>query len=175
MSTLLASAAKSIKPPRHKARPLRIIAAALIVAVGVGVLAFKMDGIDAAKLAYRLLDFELCYPGIACGFLLSLGCMARWFIVPTDRKRTEWVLVGVMSAGPFCNVALGITKALSHIRSLKYDEFVYRLDRIFVEPSFFIVRLVQHYIALHITLILAYTLLPFVIAGVFAVYLWGRS
>jgi hypothetical protein len=109
--------------------------------------------------AHRLLNFALSYPGVAFGFLLSLACAARWFIVPTDRKRTEWLLVGVMFANPLNNVAWSIAKTLSRIRPLKYDEFAYRVDRIFEEPSFFIGRLVQHHIALKILLSLTYNLL----------------
>jgi hypothetical protein len=62
MSSLLAGFAKSIKPPNHKISPTRTIVAALIVAVGIGFIAFAFGGKDAAQQDYRGLKGLLAVP-----------------------------------------------------------------------------------------------------------------
>src|SRR5437773_1332358 len=55
MSTLLDTSPKTHETSKDKVTPIKVIAAALMLAVGVGILAYAMDSTDAAKRDY------MCY------------------------------------------------------------------------------------------------------------------
>jgi hypothetical protein len=115
------------------------------------------------------------YPSVACVAALVPLLAARWYFVPLDRKRTEWVLVVTALAVPLCAAAEAIANALSRIRPLKYDLFIYRIDALFGQPSFVVGRAVAQHLPLRILVSVSYGALPIAMVGVFAVTLWLRS
>jgi hypothetical protein len=119
------------------------------------------------------MNFLITYPAIALTLPLLLAVAARWSMVPGDRKRTEWLLVAAVLATPLGAFAEGIAIALSRLRPLKYDLYVYRIDQLFGEPSFVLGSLVYHHRALMILVSITYGILPVVILGVFALYLYS--
>ncbi len=114
------------------------------------------------------------YTGFTIPALVSLICLARWFVVPTDRKRTEWLLVAVLLAEPARVLSLVIAQALSRLRPLKYDLYIYRVDAIFGEPSFRLGQIVLPHHGLDVVMQVSYSLLSLGMVGTFAVYLWLR-
>ncbi len=121
------------------------------------------------------MNFIFIYPSVVVGLVLVLGTAVRWCLVPTDRKRTEWLLAAAALAVPAEVAAQGTANALSRLRPLKFDEFVYWIDAIFGQPSFVLGRLVEHHRILVILVSVTYGLLPMVIIFVFATYLWRRT
>lgn len=121
------------------------------------------------------MNFLISYPSVALTLPLALALALRWSLVPGDRKRTEWLLVGAALAVPLGAVAETIAYALSAVRPLKYDLYIYRIDQLFGQPSFFLGGLVYHHRALMILVSVTYGILPMVIFGVFAVYLYRRN
>jgi hypothetical protein len=71
------------------------------------------------------------YTGFLIPALISLICAVRWLVVPTDRKRTEWQLVAALLVEPAVVLSLVIAQALSYLRPLKYDLYIFRIDAIF--------------------------------------------
>lgn len=112
------------------------------------------------------------YTGFTIPALVSLICAARWFAVPTDRKRTEWLLVATLLTEPAVVFSLVIAQALSYLRPLKYDLYIFRLDGVFGEPSFRIGQIVLPHQWLGVALQVTYSCLPIAMLGTFAVYLW---
>jgi Zn-dependent protease with chaperone function len=89
-----------------------------------------------------VLVFLALYPSVALGAILILGSVARWFIVPTDQRRTEYVLVAAIFTMLLSFVAQMIANSMSRLRPLKYDLFIYRFDAVFGQPSFALGRFV---------------------------------
>ncbi len=121
------------------------------------------------------MNFLIAYPSVAVAAVLIVGTAVRLFLVPTDRKRTEWLLAVLAIALPADVIAEGTAGALSRLRPLKYDEFVYRIDGLFGQPSFVLGRLVEQHKSLVMLVSVSYGLLPMVIVVVFATYLWRRT
>jgi hypothetical protein len=119
--------------------------------------------------------FLITYPSVILTLVLILWLTARWSLAPSDRKRTEWMLVVAALAVPADGIAQGLANSLSCLRLLKYDEFVYNFDALLGQPSFVLGRLVEHHTLLMIIVSVSYGLLPMAILGTFAAYLWGRS
>lgn len=121
-----------------------------------------------------MLTFLILYPSVALTLPLILALAVRWSIVLADRKRTEWLLVAGCFAVPLGAVAEGIANALSTLRPLKYDLYVYRIDALFGQPSFHLGNLVYHHRALMILVSISYGVLPMVLFAVFALHLYLR-
>ncbi len=98
----------------------------------------------------------------------------QWMLVATDRKRIEWLLVAAIWAEPATLLSKGIAEALSRLRPMKYDLYIYRIDQIFGEPSFRIGQEVASHLWFGIILNVVYVLLPIAMLGTLAVYLWLR-
>lgn len=117
----------------------------------------------------------MLYPSVALAAVLIPMLAGRWFMVPSDRKRSEWLIVVACFAIIAGAVAEAIAKSLSHLRPLKYDLYVYRIDQIFGSPSFHLGKLVYGHRALMELVSLTYGILPMVIFGVFALHLYLRT
>jgi hypothetical protein len=121
------------------------------------------------------MNFTSIYPSVVVGLILLFGAAARWYLAPADRKHLKWLLVAVVLALPAEGIAEGTANALSRLRPLKLDEFVYRIDAVFGQPSFLLGRLVEHHKFLVILVSVTYGLLPMAMVAVFAIYLWYRT
>lgn len=117
-------------------------------------------------------SFLIESPQVVTMLVLIPWMIGRWFIRPSDRKRTEWMLVASCLAVPLGGLAQVIANVLSLIRPLKYDEYVYQMDRFFGQPSFVLGRWVQAHFALRVLISVSYHILPMAMVGVFAVWLW---
>jgi PAP2 superfamily len=96
----------------------------------------------------------------------------RWFFVPSDRKRTEWMLVIASVAIPVNALAEWAASSLSRLRPLKYDQFIYVFDAFLGQPSFALGRIVEHHMPLKILVSVSYGVLSVMIPLTFAAYLW---
>jgi hypothetical protein len=85
----------------------------------------------------------------------------------------------VLLAGIFAVIAaaaaVAVVNYISVLRPLKYDLYIYRVDAVFGEPSFFLGRVVQRSRALQDLVSISYGMLTMVFVGVFIVYLYERS
>src|SRR5258708_4237367 len=114
------------------------------------------------------LNFLITYPSIVCIFFLVVGMAVRWFTVPSDRKRTEWMLTTSCLVIPVSAVGASVVVYISRWRPLKYDQFVYKLDAFIGQPSFVLGRLAAHSHSLNVLLNVSYDLLPAITLLTFA-------
>lgn len=122
-----------------------------------------------------MLNFVAVYSAVPCAFILICVLALRWFLVPEDCKRTEWMLAATALAIPANQMSEFIAGSLSRLRPLKYDLFVYRLDGFVGQPSFVIGRTVERHLSLKVLVSVTYGFLPIMLLGVFGIYLWLRS
>jgi PAP2 superfamily len=118
------------------------------------------------------MNFLIVYPAVPCIFFLVIAMAVRWFLLPSDRKRTEWMLVIASVALPVNALAEWAASSLSTLRPLKYDQFIYRFDALLGQPSFALGRLVEHHLSLKILVSVSYGMLSVMIPLTFAAYLW---
>jgi hypothetical protein len=121
------------------------------------------------------MNFLIAYPSVPCVFVLVIAMAVRWFAVPSDQRRTEWMLVVASLALPVNAVAEWCANQLDRIRPLKYDLYVYRIDALLGQPSFAIGKVVEHHSSLKILVSFSYGLLAIMIPLTFAAYLWLAS
>jgi hypothetical protein len=107
---------------------------------------------------------------------ILIGILAiRWFRVPADRRKTEFIFLGAVSACPVALFIQNFLEFLGRAVPVKYDFYVDRFDAEFGQPSFVVGQFfAAHHLALWGTFIYN---LPFIITvAVVALYLWsGRS
>jgi membrane-associated phospholipid phosphatase len=123
----------------------------------------------------NVLSFLVAFPSVVIGAFLVLFFIARWNLVPADRKRSEYLLVMTMFSVIAGSVAQGIANDLTYLRPLKYDLYIYQIDRIFGEPSFVLGQLVTKHLLLQDLVGFSYGIIPMMMLGVFAAYLFFRS
>jgi hypothetical protein len=122
-----------------------------------------------------LLVFLIAFPGVALLALLIPLIAVRWFAAPADRKRTEWLLCAACLVEPMGAAAQLTANWMTVLRPLKYDLFVYQLDRLFGEPSFHLGQLVAAHLSLTILVSVSYSLLPVMCLAAFAANLIWAS
>lgn len=113
-------------------------------------------------------------PELPIGALIALFCIARWSLVPSDRRRTELLLVVALLSVPWIWVVRLITIGLGHLRHARYDLYIYRIDDFFGQPSFALGRWVVRHPALQSVLEFSYVFLSTMMIVVFTAYLWLR-
>lgn len=118
--------------------------------------------------------FAIRYPAVIGAAIAALFAAARWFLVPNDRKRSEWFLAASCLAIPASALCERVTKGLSHAVPLKFDQYMYRIDGLMGQPSFVLGRIAEHHLWLVVVGQIAYGLLPCAILAVWAAYLWMR-
>jgi hypothetical protein len=115
-------------------------------------------------------------PSVAACLLLVVVLTVRWFLVPADQRRTEYLLITAMFtslAGGLCEF---ISARMSPLRPLKYDLFVYRIDGFLgFQPSFLLGRLVAPHLWAMLVLQLVYGLIPTAAALALFLYIWRRD
>ena len=107
--------------------------------------------------------------------LLIVILTPRWFLCRTDRQRTEWMLLVTLFSIPCSAIGVKVVQALSILRPYKYDLYVYNIDSLFGEPSFWLGRMVMPHPGLMALLRVAYGFLFVALLGTFAAALWLRS
>ena len=121
-----------------------------------------------------LFQFLIQFPGIAVTGILVPLIALRWFILPADRQRTEWLLVASVLIQPAAAFAEFFARNLSRICPRKYDLYGYRFDSFFGQPSFHLGQLVWAHSWSKILVSTSYGLLPTAVLATFAAYLWLR-
>ena len=100
----------------------------------------------------------------------------RMILVPSDRKRCDWVLAASALSLLATFVSLGTVYFLSKLRPYKVDEYIFKIDGLLgFQPSFAIGRLLVNWNWLKLASITAYNLLPCTVVGIFSIYLWQKS
>lgn len=122
-----------------------------------------------------MLNFLITYPSVAIAFLFVFVFIGRWNLVPADRRRSEYLLVMTLFSVIAGSVAQAIANNLTYLRPLKYDLYIYQIDKVFGEPSFILGRLVSDHIWLQYLVGFSYGIIPMMMLGVFAAYLYFRS
>ena len=122
-----------------------------------------------------MLSFLVAYPSVVIGAFLVVFFIARWNFVPADRKRSEYLVVITMFSVIAGSVAQAIANHLTYLRPLKYDLYIFQTDKLFGEPSFVLGQLVTKHLSLRYLVGFSYGLLPMMMLGVFAAYLYFRS
>ena len=121
------------------------------------------------------MDFIIAFPGFVIVALMVPALAVRWFLVPGDRKRTEWFLVATTLVEPMGMAAQLTANALSPLRPFKYDLYIYQFDTFFGSPSFRLGQMTWKHLWLHNLISVSYGLLPAAMLSVFAAYLYLRS
>lgn len=107
---------------------------------------------------------------------MLIGFLAvRWFLVRSDRKRTEILFLAAVAAHPVAVLIQNLLAFLARAVPVKYDLYIDNFDARFGRPSFWIGRFfVDHHLAAWGTFVYN---LPFITTvGLVALYLWtGRS
>jgi hypothetical protein len=107
------------------------------------------------------------------GFFILFFLGLRLAVAPEDRKRGGYLvcaIVGTMVLGTF---SLRIANALTLLRPVKYDLFVYQIDAILgFHPSFAIGRFALIHRGFYYTTLVAYGIAPMIVSLVYAAYLW---
>ncbi len=105
--------------------------------------------------------------------LILLYCAWR-YSTARDKWRTDRLLAISLLIIPIGAASHLVLQYMSALRPLKYDLYIYRLDRGF-EPGFAIWRVAERHPWLQFTLVTSYSLYTLAIVAVFAAYLWGRT
>lgn len=119
-----------------------------------------------------MLVFLVTSPSVAIGAILIIGCIFRWSVIASDRRRTEYVLIAAIFTVLISAGAQAVADNMSRLRPLKYDLFIYQFDAWFGQPSFVLGRMVQRHFWLEVILEVAYGVLPNVVAAVLAAYIF---
>ena len=122
-----------------------------------------------------MLGLLLFDPSVVLGGLFVLVVAVRWFLMPKEARRSEYLLlvaIFTLIAGP---VAQAIADRLSRLRPMKMDLFAYAWDRYLGQPAFVLGRLVAPHAWMKVLLELAYGLLPMGVILVFTFHILWRS
>jgi hypothetical protein len=122
-----------------------------------------------------MLQWSLSNPSGILGEVFIAMLAIRWFRVPADRRRTEFIFLAAVAVYPVSVLIQNFLEFLGRAVPVKYDFYVDRFDAQFGQPSFFLGQFfVAHHLALWGTFVYN---LPFIITvGLVALYLWtGRN
>jgi hypothetical protein len=114
-------------------------------------------------------------PSVVVGFVFILAVVWRWFAVPADARRCEYLLliaIFAVIAGP---AAQAVADSLSRLRPMKMDLYAYVADGYLGQPAFALGRVVAPHEWAKLLLNVAYGLLPIGALAVVAVHIWRRS
>lgn len=118
-----------------------------------------------------LILFLIAYPGFAFITLIVPMLAFRWFTSPKHRKHTEWLLVCALFIEPAGMLCQFTANCLSRLEPMKYDLYVYQIDRALGLGRFVFGGWVDHSTALKILVSVSYGLLPAMMFVAFAVNL----
>ncbi len=122
-----------------------------------------------------MLNLLIFDPSVAIGFVFILAVAVRWFLVPGDARRSEYMLlIGIFGviADP---LAQAVANSLSGLRPMKMDLYAYAMDRYLGQPAFVLGRIVAPHIWAEVLLNVAYGLLPIAVVFVLTWHILRRS
>jgi len=114
-------------------------------------------------------------PSVVIGFLFVLAVAVRWFLVPSDDRRSEYLLLFSIFTLITAPSAQAVADGLSRLRPMKMDLYAYVADGPLGEPSFVLGRLVAPHAWLKVLLQVSYGLLPVAVIVVFTCHVLQRS
>ena len=95
--------------------------------------------------------------------LLMLGCAARYWLRPEDRRRNDWLFLSATFIWPGSIMCYWLTALLAPYSAPTMDLYVDRFDQWFGHPAFVLGRLVLPHIHWVIGLAVLYGLMPVMI------------
>jgi hypothetical protein len=114
-------------------------------------------------------------PSVVVGFVFLLAVVWRWFAVPADARRCEYLLlIGIFTlmATP---AAQAVAESLSRVRPMKMDLYAYVADGYLGQPAFVLGRVVAPHVWAKVLLNEVYGLLPIGVIATLAAPVWRRS
>jgi hypothetical protein len=118
----------------------------------------------------------LNYPFVPAGLLLILFFGLRCILVQSDQRKSELALVVTIFTILAGTAALNIALALSRLRPLKLDLYIYKIDTLLfhAEPFYVLAPLLRSDHVLLLLLALCYGLLPIAMVAVILLYIYRR-
>ncbi len=107
-----------------------------------------------------MLSLLLYDPSVAVGFLLILAVAWRWFAVPADARRSEYILLVAIFTLIASPAAQAVVDSMSWIRPMKMDLYAYAADGLLGQPAFVLGRMVAPHWWAKMLLNEVYGLLP---------------
>jgi PAP2 superfamily len=105
----------------------------------------------------ELLIFD---PSVVVGCVCVVLIAWRWFAIPGDARRSEYVLLIAIFALVADPVAQAVADSLTWVQPMKMDLYAYAADRTLGQPSFVLGRMVAPHVWLQVLLEIAYGLAP---------------
>lgn len=114
-------------------------------------------------------------PSIVVGFIFVMAVAVRWFMVPSDDRRSEYLLLFSIFTLIMAPVAQAIADSLSALRPMKMDLYAYVADGSLGQPAFALGQVAAPHEWLKILLQVAYGLLPTAVIVLFTCHILQRS
>ena len=114
-------------------------------------------------------------PSVVVGFVFVLAVAVRWFLVPSDDRRSEYLLLFSIFTLIMAPAAQAIAGSLSLLRPMKMDLYAYVADGSLGQPAFVLGRMAGPHEWLKVLLQVAYGLLPVAVIAVFTCHILRRS
>lgn len=124
---------------------------------------------------HTFLLFCYVYFGAVACLIAVLLASARYALVPSDRKRCEIFIVAAVYSCAMLPVFAYALSALSGLRPIRLDYYIFQIDALFGQPAFWMGRLLESSWLLKVPIILAYDSLQFAMVAVFGFCLWCQS
>jgi hypothetical protein len=114
-------------------------------------------------------------PSVVVGFVLIVAVVWRWFTVPTDARRCEYLLLIAIYTLIVTPVAQAAAESLSRFRPMKMDLYAYAADGYLGQPAFVLGRMAAPHVWAKVLLDVAYGLLPMGVIVTLSAHVWRRS
>ena len=120
--------------------------------------------------------FLLLYdPSVVVGLVFIVAVAWRWFAVPADARRCEYVLLIAIYTLIVSPVAQAVSESLSGLRPMKMDLYAYVADGFLGQPAFVLGRMVAPHVWAKVLLNVAYGLLPIGVIVTLSAHVLRRS
>jgi hypothetical protein len=114
-------------------------------------------------------------PSVVVGFVFVLAVAWRWFAVPGDARRSEYLLLIAIFTLILSPAAQAIADSLSRARPMKLDLYAYAADGYLGQPAFVLGRVVAPHVWAKVLLNVVYGLLPMAVIFAFTGHILRRS
>jgi hypothetical protein len=114
-------------------------------------------------------------PSVPYIVLVAILVALRLAAVPSDRRRSGTMLLISIAALFMSASSMSVANSLTKVRPLKYDQFIYRIDEYFGQPSFALGSICNSHPAIENLAIMSYGLLAFMMVFTAAVYIWSSK
>jgi hypothetical protein len=122
-----------------------------------------------------MLSLLIYDPSVVVGFVLILAVVWRWFAVPADARRSEYILLVATFTLIVSPAAQAVADSLSQVRPMKMDLYAYAADGYLGQPAFVLGRMVAPHLWEKVLLNIAYGLLPIGVILTVSAHILRRS